>query len=96
MQSLKAASRGAGSGAISENRRGSSRPLAVADRPLGDWNRLRVKMNGDLVTVWLNGVLVVDGARYENSLDRGSHLPAVGPVALRATSPVEWRNVFVR
>ena len=91
-----AASRGAGSGAISENWRGSSRPLAVADRPLGDWNRLRVKMKGDLVTVWLNGVLVVDGARYENSLDRGSHLPAVGPVALRATSPVEWRNVFVR
>lgn len=32
-----------------------------SEKPLGEWNRMKVKCEGDRVTVWVNGDLVNDG-----------------------------------
>lgn len=32
-----------------------------SEKPLGEWNRMKIKCEGDRVTVWVNGVLVNDG-----------------------------------
>lgn len=32
-----------------------------SEKPLGEWNRMKIKCEGDRITVWLNGDLVNDG-----------------------------------
>ena len=32
-----------------------------SEKPLGEWNRMKIKCEGDRVTVWVNGVLVNNG-----------------------------------
>lgn len=32
-----------------------------SEKPLGEWNRMKIKCEGDRVTVWVNGILVNDG-----------------------------------
>jgi hypothetical protein len=49
-----------GSGGLYNNQVHESKPLVVADNPVGDWNTFRITMIGDKVTVYLNGQLVVD------------------------------------
>lgn len=65
-------------------------PKAVADRPIGEWNRIHAIMKGDLLTVTLNGVKVLDQAR----------LPGVkpeGPIALQNHGdPIQFANLFIR
>jgi hypothetical protein len=57
-----------GSGGLWNNRKGSpgKDPLKKADKPLGEWNALKVTMIGERVTVVLNGETVVDNAVLEN------------------------------
>ena len=43
-----------------------SEPLELPDRPVGEWNTLRIRMIGEKVRVWLNDELVVDGVPMEN------------------------------
>ena len=59
-----------GSGGLYNNKKNPDKALAIADRQVGDWNRFHVIMRGDKVTVWLNGVLVVDNVTLENYWDR--------------------------
>src|SRR5205807_8770436 len=61
-----------GSGGLYNNSRGApgKYPLALADRPFGQWNRFRILQVGERVTVHLNGKRVVDHARLENFWDR--------------------------
>lgn len=60
--------RALGSGALWNNRKGSpgKDPLKKMDRPLGEWNSLKITMLGELVTVVFNGEVVVDHAPLEN------------------------------
>ncbi len=59
-------------------------------KPAGQWNRFRITMTRDQLTVNLNGQPVVESLRL------GS-VPAMGPVALYASGgPVEFSNIFVR
>ncbi|MBS0209129.1 MAG: DUF1080 domain-containing protein [Planctomycetes bacterium] len=57
-----------GSGGLWNNRKGSpgKDPLKKMDKPLGEWNSMRITMIGERVTVALNGEVVVDNAPLEN------------------------------
>lgn len=86
-----------GSGGLHNNTEHASKPLAVADKPAGEWNTLRIRIIGDRVTVHLNDVLVVDDTPMENAWQRGAPLPPSGPIELQAHGgPLEFRNIFIR
>ena len=72
-------------------------PLVFADRPFGEWNQFRIRQIGARTWVWLNDVLVVDGAVMENFWDRKLPLPDKGPIMLQTHGgEIRWRNIFVR
>lgn len=72
-------------------------PLVVADKPFGEWNRLRIRQIGARTWVWLNDQLVVDGHVMENFWDKTQPLPAKGPIMLQTHGgEILWRNLQVR
>ena len=76
-------------------------PKVNADRDIGQWNRFEITMKGELLTVVLNGVTVIESARLPG-------VPAKGPIALQHhgewkdgtwTSPpalVQFRDIAIR
>jgi 3-keto-disaccharide hydrolase len=92
-----------GSGGLWNNRKGAAGkdPLVMADKPFGEWNRFRIIMVGERVTVFLNSKLVVDHARLENYFKHAGkkrkNLPKMGPIQLQTHGgEISWRNVFIR
>ena len=88
-----------GSGGLWNNSKGANGkdPLVKSDRPFGEWNRFRIFMVGERVTIYLNGKLVVDHARLENYFNRKGNLPKAGPIQLQTHGgEICWRNVFLR
>jgi len=88
-----------GSGGLWNNSAGApgKDPLALADKPFGEWNKFRVIMVGARVSVWLNDTLVVDHANMENFYDRKKPVPAKGPIELQTHGgEIRWRNIFLR
>lgn len=88
-----------GSGGLWNNAPGSpgKDPLVFADRPIGQWNSFRIRQLGDRTSVWLNGILVVDGAPLQNFFDKSKPLFPKGPVQLQTHgNEVRWRNIFIR
>ncbi len=95
-----------GSGGLWNNLPGNGKdPLILADRPFGEWNRIRVVQIGSRTSVWLNDKLVVDWAILENYWDKSANRPAdqirpivaSGPVQLQTHGgEIRWRNIFVR
>ncbi|KAF0169969.1 MAG: hypothetical protein FD161_4868 [Limisphaerales bacterium] len=88
-----------GSGGLWNNSPGApgKDPLVLADKPFGEWNKFRIIMKGENVTVHLNGKLVVDNARMENFYDRKLPVPAKGPIQLQTHGgEIRWRNVFIK
>ncbi|MDR1372915.1 MAG: DUF1080 domain-containing protein [Dysgonamonadaceae bacterium] len=86
-----------GSGGLYNNKIHPSRPLAVADNPLGEWNTMYIKMTGDRVTVKLNGILVVDNTVLENYWDHSQPLPSFEQIELQAhDSKVFYRNIYIK
>lgn len=72
-------------------------PLVLADRPVGEWNQLSIRMVGELVSIWLNGQLVVNNQPLANYWDRNSPLPEAGPIELQAHgSPIWFKDIEVR
>lgn len=83
-----------GSGGLLNNPRGSpgQMPSVVADNKLGEWNTFWIKMEGDKVSVKLNGKLVVD-----NCVFLEGKIPAEGPLMLEThRGPVWFRNLFIK
>jgi hypothetical protein len=73
------------------------RPLKKADKPVGEWNHFRILMKGELVTVYLNDVLVVDKQPMLNFWFRGQALPKKGPIELQHHGdPLWFRNIFIK
>lgn len=77
-------------------------PKLRADRPVGEWNRFIIRMQGDRLTVSLNGQTVIENAQLPG-------VPASGPIGLQhhggrekdgsynnASSLVQFRNIFIR
>jgi len=90
---------GIGSGGLYNNQKkeNPSQATSIADRRVGDWNRFHVIMRGEKVTVWLNGVKVVDHVTLENYWDRNQQIFPVEQLELQCHGdPTEWRNVFIR
>ena len=88
-----------GSGGLWNNSPGApgKDPLVLADKPFGQWNKVRVLMVGARVSVWLNGKLVVDHALLENYYDRKTPVPPKGPIQLQTHGgEIRWRNLFIR
>ncbi len=88
-----------GSGGLWNNTQGSpgKDPLVKADKPIGEWNKVRVVQIGERTWVWLNGQVVVDGARMENYWDHGQPLPRMGAIQLQSQGgPITWRNIEAR
>ena len=88
-----------GSGGLWNNKGAgaSKHPLVHADKPIGEWNRLRIRQIGSCTWVWLNDKLVVDRAHMQNFWKRDRPLDKQGPIILQTHgAPVAWRNIFVR
>ena len=72
-------------------------PLVRADAPTGQWNTMRIRMQGDQVSVTLNGRLVVDDQPLANFFAKGQPLPATGPIQIQTHgAPMRVRNVCIR
>jgi hypothetical protein len=88
---------GIGSGGLYNNKNNPSKPLLLADKPVGEWNRFYIKMVGDRVTVKLNDKIVVDNTPLENYWEPGKPLPEMGPIELQNHgNRLEFRNIYVR
>lgn len=86
-----------GSGGLYNNKQNRSKPLVVADNPLGEWNSFYIRMVGDRVTVRLNGILVVDNVVLENYWDRARPIFPVDQIELQAHgSKVYYRDIYIR
>jgi hypothetical protein len=86
-----------GSGGLYNNQKNPSKPLVVADKPVGEWNTFFIRMVGDRVTVKLNDKLVVDNTPLENYWDRSKPLPPIGPIELQNHgNTLEFRNIYLR
>jgi hypothetical protein len=65
-------------------------PKTKADRKIGEWNRFLIMMQGDRLTVVLNGETVIDRARLPG-------VPERGPIALQHHGdPIEFANLYIR
>ena len=74
-------------------------PLVKADHPAGEWNKFRIIVLGDRVTVYLNEQLVVKHARLLNYYAKQMPLPKVASFLLQTHPPkleIRWRNIFAR
>ncbi len=86
-----------GSGGLYNNAKNPSAPLLVADNRLGEWNSFFIRMQGERVTVYLNGELVVDNVVMENYWDRSQPIFPYGAIELQAHgSKVAYRDIYVR
>ncbi len=86
-----------GSGGLYNNQKNPSKPLKCADKPVGQWNTLRIKMVGEKVSVWLNGELVVDNVTMENYWDRQKPIYPTGQIELQNHGNTLWfKNIYLR
>ncbi len=77
-----------GSGGLYNNQKNPKDPLAVADKPIGEWNHFLIKLVGDKVTVHLNDKLVTDNVTLENFWERDKPLYPTRPD--RAAKPRQY------
>ena len=86
-----------GSGGLFNNKKNPSKPLALADNPVGEWNTFRIRMVGERVSVWLNGKLVVDNTVLENYWERNKPIYETGQIELQNHgNTLYFRNVFIK
>jgi hypothetical protein len=88
---------GKGSGGLWNNKRNERFPSEVADRAIGVWNRMYIRMVGQYVKVVLNDKKVVDNVVMENYYDNSLPVFMRGPVYLQTHgAETRFRNVFLR
>jgi len=86
-----------GSGGLYNNQAHMSKPLKLADNAINDWNTFHIIMKGDKVTVYLNGVLVVDNVVMDNYWDRKLPIFPKEQIELQAHGThVYYRDIYVR
>jgi hypothetical protein len=65
-------------------------PKQKADAPIGKWNRFVITMQGDRLTVVLNGETVIENAQLPG-------VPSRGPIALQHHGdPIEFDNLYIK
>ncbi len=86
-----------GSGGLYNNQKHPSKPLVVADNPIGEWNHFHIIMKGEKVTVWLNGQLVVDDVVLENYWDRSQPIFPIEQIELQAHgNEIGFRDIYLK
>lgn len=86
-----------GSGGLFNNQKHPSKPLKVADKPIGEWNHFRIVMVADKLHIFLNDELVVRDTTLENYWEREKPVYASGQIELQAhTTPVWFKNIHIR
>ncbi len=86
-----------GSGGLYNNQKNPSKPTKVADNPIGQWNTFRILMQGQKVTVFLNGELVVHDVTMENYWDRSQPIFPTGQIELQNHGNNLWfKNIYLR
>lgn len=86
-----------GSGGLYNNQKNPSKPTRMADRPIGEWNRFHILMQGEKVTLFLNGELVTHNVVLENYWDRNQPLMPTGQIELQNHGNNLWfKNVHIR
>jgi hypothetical protein len=86
-----------GSGGLYNNQKNPSKPLVVADNPIGEWNTFHVRMIGEIVRVELNGKLVVDNVVMENYWDRTRPIYPADQIELQTHGgETRFRNIYIR
>lgn len=88
---------GVGSGGLHNNNPRLD-PITTADRVVGEWNQMRIRMISDSVWVTLNDELVVDGAVLDNLwAEYEQPAPPRGPIVLQSHgTPLWFRNVCIK
>jgi sugar lactone lactonase YvrE len=65
-------------------------PKMKADKPIGQWNRFRITMKGDRLTVALNEKTVIENAQLPG-------IPVRGPIALQHHGdPIQFANIYIK
>ncbi|MCL4789185.1 MAG: DUF1080 domain-containing protein [Verrucomicrobia bacterium] len=86
-----------GSGGFYNNQKHPSKPLKVADKPIGEWNQFRILMVGERVHVFLNGELVTNDTVMENYWDRAQPIFPTGQIELQSHGDALWfKNIYLR
>jgi len=86
-----------GSGGLYNNQAHESKPLKLADNAIGDWNTFHIIMKDDKVTVYFNGVLVVDSVVLDNYWDRKLPIFPKEQIELQAHGThVYYRDIYLR
>lgn len=86
-----------GSGGLFNNQKNPTDPTHKADKPVGEWNRFRILMVGDKVTVDLNDELVVQAITMENYWERDKPIYPVGQIELQHHGDkLYFKNIYIR
>ena len=86
-----------GSGGLYNNKQHPSNPTHIMDNAIGEWNRFRIRMVGEIVSVWLNGELVVDEVVMENYWNRAKPIYPSGQIELQDHgNPIWFRNIYIK
>lgn len=86
-----------GSGGLYNNQINPSKPLKVADNAIDEWNTFHIIMQGERVTVYLNGEKVVDNTILENYWDRKNPIFPADAIELQAHgNHITYRNIYVK
>ena len=86
-----------GSGGLWNNKKNKRFPKVLADKPFGMWNRMKIRLVDDKVSVWLNGEQVVDNVTMENYFNRNAKLFDSGHIQLQTHGgEIQWRNIFIK
>jgi len=79
-----------GSGGIVTYTVEERKPLQTADHPVGEWNHFEIRLENDMVTVHLNGQLVLDRFAGQFKLPRG-------PIVLEHHGPpLCFKNIYLK
>jgi hypothetical protein len=88
---------GVGSGGLYNNQKNPSKPSIRADKPVGEWNRFRIRMVGDKVSVWLNDKLVTDNVVLENYWERDKPIYETGQIELQHHgNTLYFKNIYLK
>ncbi len=86
-----------GSGGLYNNKKNPSKPVKVADKPVGQWNRFHILMVGEKVHVFLNDELVVNATTLENYWDYAKPIFPSGQIELQNHGDQLWfKNIYIR
>ncbi|MEK7707567.1 MAG: DUF1080 domain-containing protein [Verrucomicrobiota bacterium] len=86
-----------GSGAFYNNQKNPNKPLKVADKPIGQWNRFRILMVGERAHIYLNAELVTRDTVLENYWDRSQPIFPSGQIELQNHGDQLWfKNIYIR